>query len=41
MAKNKKSSGRAVRSLRIQQIIFIVLGAIIILSMVIALIAPM
>lgn len=40
MAKNKKPSHRETRNLRMQQIVFIVLGAIIILSMVIALVAP-
>ena len=40
MAKNKKPSRREARSMRTQQIVFVVMGVIIILSMVIALIAP-
>jgi hypothetical protein len=39
MAKKKKTSKRQMRNLRIQQIIFIAFGVIIILSMVISLVA--
>ncbi len=39
MAKKKKSSNRQMRNMRIQQIFFISIGVLIILSMVLALVA--
>ena len=39
MAKKKKSSKREMRNVRIQQILFISIGVLIILSMVLALVA--
>jgi len=39
MAKNKKQTSSQQRSIRIQQIIFIIIGIMIILSMILAMIA--
>jgi hypothetical protein len=39
MAKKKKSSKREMRNLRVQQVLFISIGVLIILSMVLALVA--